>query len=364
MSVYSGPRTTSPASVDLLQDRVLLMATDPAEVAEIDPRHGGLVVAGAQAAGTVRSLRDAFPAMPLLIEPESASSYQATQDNPFLLSADDGLWPLTLRDMLDGQRQNGASLVVTPSGQVAAGDTPALKALINQANQVDDPDVLTLVPVAGIWLTPTHIRHLVAILKSSVHPVLLGVVNSDADPLSRQGALEGYARLAAEVPGLVAWRTDLSGLGALAHGAFAAVIGRRPSQRRYARLDKGPFASNLADKSPHVLMPGLMRYSRALWMRTEWFATAPSLTCLCTHCSGRDLDRFDASTSGHASAYLHNLAALNHLVGECLSSVSRRQWWADQMREAKSAHLELGNLINRQVPEPTYLERWLALSSV
>ena len=363
MTTYSGAKVASPGSVELLHDRVLLMATDPtpAEIAEIDPRHGGLVAAGAQAASTVKDLRAAFPSMPLLIEPQSASTYRATADQPFLVP-DDGLWPLTLADCLDGQRQAGASLVVTPSGQVDAGDGQTLKALVNQANAVDAHDVATLVPIADIWLTEPHIKQLVAVLKGSAHPVLLGVVNSDGDPLQRKGALEGYARLAGEVPGLILWRTDLSGLGALAHGALAAVIGKRPSLRRYAKFDKPPFASNVSDNTPHVLLPGLMRYSRSRQMRTEWFATSPSLTCACSCCHGRDLDRFDASGGAHTQAYLHNLTVLTEMVGACLSSSNRVQWWASRMSDAMSAHVELGNHINRQVPEPGYIRRWIDLS--
>jgi hypothetical protein len=365
-STYTTAKLAGPRSLVLLQDRVLLMASTPTDddVAEIDPRHGGLVASGKQAASTVTSLRNGYPTMTLLIEPTSASTYQASADEPFLLPADDGLFPLSLGDCLTGQRQAGASLVITPSGQVDAGDAPALKAIVNQANALDDADLLTLVPVSDSWLAPPDIDQLVAVLKRSRHPVLLGLVNSTDDPLSRQGAVAGYARLASEVPGIVMWRTDLSGLGALAHGAVAAVIGQRPSQRRYAKVGVTSRSSKLADKTPHVLLPELLRYSRAQQMRTEWFATSPSLNCTCEYCRGRDLDRFDKSPEAHEAAYLHNLTMLNQLVGECLSAADREEWWTQQLREAQSAHLELANRINRIVSEPASMRRWLRHSSI
>jgi hypothetical protein len=364
-STHTTAKIAGLGSLVLLQNRVLLMASTPTDddVAAIDPRHGGLVVRGGHAASTVASVRNAHPTMTLLIEPESASTYQATADEPFL-PADEGLFPLSLADSLAGQRQAGASLVITPSGQVDAGDAPALKAIVNQANALDDADLLTLVPVSDRWLTPPDIDQLVAVLKRSRHPVLLGLVNSTDDPLIRQGAVDGYARLASEVPGIVMWRTDLSGLGALAHGAVAAVIGQRPSQRRYAKVGVTSRSSKLADRTPHVLLPELLRYSRAQQMRTEWFATSPSLNCTCTYCHGRDLDRFDKSPEAHAAAYLHNLRALNALVDGCLSAASRREWWTQLLRDAQSAHLELGNRINRIVPEPLSMKRWLRHSLV
>jgi hypothetical protein len=334
-------------------------APTQADVAEIDPRHGGLVVSGTRAGSTVGSLRNFYPTMTLLIEPASASSYQATADAPFLLENQDRLFPVTLADCLDGQRQAGVSRVITPSGQVDAGDSAALKAIVNQANELDDPDLLTLLVVADSWLTPPWVDQLAAVVRRSRHQVLLGLVNSADDPLSREGAVAGYARLAAQAPSVVMWRTDLSGIGALAYGAVAAVIGQRPSQRRYARWDARAHASRLGDKTPHVLLPGLLRYSRAQQMRTEWFATSPSLSCSCRHCDGRDLDRFDKSDPAHAEAYLHNLSVMNMLVGQCLDAQDRREWWTQQLYEARSAHLALGNRINRSVSEPRSLRNWL-----
>ena len=366
MAGYAETRIARPGSVEVLQDRVLLMTSAPteADVAEIDPRHGGLVVSGTRAGSTVRSLRNSYPSMTLLIEPESAIQYQATAEAPFLLPNLGRLFPVTLADCLEGQRQAGASRVITPSGQVDAGDSAALKAIVTRANELDDSDVLTLVVVADTWLTPPWVDQLAAVVRRSRHQVLLGLVNSADDPLSREGAVAGYARLAAQAPSVVMWRTDLSGIGALAHGAVAAVIGKRPSQRRYSRFDETPHASKLSDKTPHVLLPGLLRYSRAQQMRTEWFATSPSLSCSCRHCHGRDLDRFGKSDPAHAQAYLHNLNVLNDLVGQCLDAQDRRDWWTQQLHEARSAHLALGTRINRSVAEPMSLRRWLRHSAV
>lgn len=358
MTTYANARVTTRQT--LLQDRTFLMATDPAPeiLAAIDSEHGGLVASGAQRAKTVRALRALDPSIPILIEPDSASQHRATAEEPFLLDSE-GLVPTSLRDVLTGQRACGASMAVTPSGQVFAADSAALKAIINTANEIDDDATLTLVPVADIWLTRPWVDQLEAVLLTSRHPVLLGVVNSNDDPLSRKDAVVGYARLAGEVPELIAWRADLSALGARAHGALAAVIGQRPSQRRYARAGETPFASDKSDKTPHVLLPTLMRYSRTSKMRREWFATSPSLTCGCNECRGRELDRFSESDASHTSAYLHNLAVLQEMAGDLTASADRVAWWTERMRDAGAAHLALGNQINRPVPEPTYIKRWL-----
>lgn len=358
--VHGAPTTLTRDAVTILRDRVLTMATipDPDLVGEIDPSTGGLVVAGAHALSSIRSLRLAHPELPLLAEPSSASGYAATPDRPFQID-EDGLIPETLEGLLQAQRDAGVSLPVTPSGQIAAQDFEALKAVVNGANAVPDPDVVTLVVIADIWLIAPWIDHLCAVLKTSRHPIALGVINGNEDPLARRGAVVGYRRIVQEVQQVIAWRTDLSGIGALAYGAPAAVIGRVPSQRRYSAAGSTPRSSNKTDKTPHVLLPSLMRYSRAQWMQTEWFAQGDPLPCSCRHCGGRAVDRFDESAESIALAHLHNALALRELVAACLDAPVRSAWWIQRLRDSSAEHVTLSSRIGRDVKPLAFVDRWL-----
>lgn len=356
---------TPPLAADIttaLGDRVLTMATSfsPDLLDQIDPNLGGLVVTGARAHATVAELAGRFPGIPILIEPTTVADDQASVERPFIL-ADDGLFPETVQDLLDGQRRAGASFVVTPSGQVPAGDSATLKALVGAANDVSGSDVLTLVAVPDVWLTTPWDKTLCAVLKTSEHPVLLSLINSSADPLERKGAVAGYRRVAEELgERVVGWRTDLSGLGLISCGALGAAIGVRPSQRRLAAFDRGPRSSDKRDGTPHVLLADLMRFSRSSVMHTDWFASEYPDTCVCRWCGGADIDRFDDSHESIELAHLHNAAILQQLVGSCMgtSREQRSWWWRRRIEDAVAAHAELEARINRPISQPAYFKRW------
>lgn len=350
-------------TASLLRDRVLIMATDPGSslVDEIDPSTGGLVLSGQHPRDALHGMRLAHPDFLLLAEPTSAMEYVATAETPFQIPDAEGLFGVSLESLLQGQRDAGANVVVTPSGQVRAEDSDALKAVVAGANRISDMDILTLVVVQDAWLTPTWVESLCAVLRTSKHPVALGVANGSADPLQRKGAVAGYSKVVQEVPSVIAWRTDLSGIGALSHGATAAVVGRVPSQRRYSPAGTQPHASDKTDRTPHVLLPALMRYSRTSQMRVEWFAQGETLTCLCHHCQGRSVDRFDVSAESKETAYLHNAAVLREIVAACLAvpAQERPAWWTQRLRDAQEAHAALGARIGREIEPPPYISRWL-----
>jgi hypothetical protein len=352
-----------------LADRVLTMVDAPSTglLGAVDPARGGVVVTGSRAHTMAARLHLSHPHLPVLIEPASGRQHLATADQPFLLQTGgaqgpaDALWSPTLAEVLAEQRAAHPTLVITPSGQVDVGDSAALKAVVRGANEVTDDDVATLVVVSNAWLTAAWVRQLCAVLRDSEHPILLGLIDSKGDPLARKGAVEGYRRVLGEVPDVVAWRTDLSGLGALAHGALATAVGQRPSLRRYSKVGSTGFASNAADRSPHVLLPELLHFSTAQRMRAEWFASAAPLTCARPCCRGRALDRFDASDEAVAAAHMHNTLALRELADECLDTpvAARPRWWRERLQDAVVAHTALSTAISREVKPLEFVRRWL-----
>lgn len=359
--------TTQPLARDVttaLRDRVLTMGTTFSAdlLGQIDPDLGGLVVAGERAHATVRELARRYPSLPILIEPTTVTAAAATVEHPFILKNDNTLFPETVEQVLDRQRQAGATFAVTPSGQVPAGDAATLKKLVHGANAISAPDVLALVAMPDLWLTQPLVKTLCRVLDDSEHTVLLSLVNSSGDPMERKEAATGYRRVAETLGDrVVGWRTDLSGLGLISHGALSAAIGIRPSQRRLARFDRPPRSSDRRDGTPHVLLPGLLRFSRASVMHREWFASARPDTCPCLWCEGADIDRFDDSAASVEIAHLHNAAVLQQLVDACMSVPRDRRswWWRRRIDDAIVAQAELEARISRPITQPAYLKRWL-----
>lgn len=347
-----------------LQDRFWTMGSAgsiPEDVlAEIPAGTGGLVLTGATAAAAAREVRAQRPDLPLLLAPTSADQRAATAEKPFVLLDDEVLFSQTVQEVLTQQRDAGADMVITPSGQVEAQDAAALKAVIAGANQITEPDVLTLVVVQAGWLVDPWIGTLCSVLRDSEHPVLLGLADSFANPLDARGALAGYQRVAHEVGTVVGWHTDLSGLGFVGNGGLGAAIGLRPSGRRHAQLGLHPKSSDKRDKTPHVLLPELMRYTRSSHMQKEWFAQASPDICSSACCAGRAVDRFDGSNESVAAAHVHNTTVLYELVDafSSVASPSRHAWWRKRVNDAIAAHTALGERIRREVKLPTDLERW------
>ncbi len=361
------PVTTQPLARDVatgLRDRVLTVGTafSPSLLGQIDPDLGGLVVVGERAHATVRELTRQYPTLPILIEPTTVANAAATVEHPFILENDNTLFPVTVEQVLDSQRQAGATFAVTPSGQIPAGDSATLKAVVHGANAIAAADALTLVGVPDLWLTQPLVKTLCRVLHDSEHPVLLSLINSSGDPLERKAAATGY-RQVAETLGdrVIGWRTDLSGLGLIAHGALSAAIGIRPSQRRLAQFDRPPRSSDKRDGTPHVLLPDLLRFSRSSVMHHEWFASTRPDACPCRWCAGADIDRFDDSSESVEVAHLHNGAILQQLVEACMSVPPdhRAWWWRRRIEDAVGAHAELEARISRPIAQPTYLKRWL-----
>ncbi len=343
-------------AAQLLATRVLVVASGEAAdtAAHIDLDVSGLIVAGAAASGTVRSLRIAYDDLTMLIEPRSIEQW-ATVEAPFVLDAD-GLFPETL----DGQIENGASIAVTPTGVVNAGDIAALKEAVRRVNELDRDDIIFLVPLHYRWLDKNNIRQLIAVLKQSKHPVAIALADGSANPLSHRGTIPSFRRLFRELPWAMPWRIDLAAFDALAHGAHAAAVGQLPSLRRVAFPGKTPFASDKSDTTPTVLRAKLLRYSRCSWMQLAWYASGVSDPCSCPHCKGRDVYRFNGSNEDRLQAHLHNL----YMITEMRRSISGfpaediLRWWQRQLSDVDYARQTLKGLVGVDINETADVKEW------
>jgi len=260
--------TQSRANADvLLRDRILTITNaDHAEaiVGELNVEYEGLVLTGVKRHQTMKRLRAAFPGLVLAAEPQSHAELQASPETLWHLpgaDADPVLFAPSVVDLVEAQRQSGASLALLPAGFVGTGDTETLRALVEASNQIEGDDIALPLYLADGWLRTEHREYLKAIVKLSVHPVLLAF-GSTTNPLNTAKKLRIYLDVASV--GAYCWRTDLAGLGALAHGAHGAAIGVGPGLRRVTPPQSKGRARRPQDASPYALIPGHMHFMKAV----------------------------------------------------------------------------------------------------
>ena len=138
------PAPSVPAgAAAVLADRILLHTSwDTAHdlLLVLPEQVGGLVLRGAKAAAGIRDLRTCGFDRPLVLDPEGYGHAAVTEDAPFVVDPDgqNALIPLSLDDVLQGQRNCGASIASTPTGYLYAGDSDALRSAVRAAAERRD----------------------------------------------------------------------------------------------------------------------------------------------------------------------------------------------------------------------------------
>jgi hypothetical protein len=324
---------------------------------------GGAFLVGKEAPKRIAHIRDANPTLPLIIEPLALKNHWASVDEPFQTSAKPGMFPLTLDAELDWQRMQGSDLAITPTGQIAVGNSAALKAALAQANAVSRTDTLFALPMSAGWLSEEqHLKQLIAVINRSHHPVLL-VFTDRQNPIGSMKRAKAYRRIFKDaiVP-VVAYRTDLAGFDALAHGALASAIGSYPSLRRLDPVGKHGFSSDPEDLSPHMLLADMLRFVRSTYMRRTWFAGAAPIQCFCVVCIGQDIDRLHGSDTERNIGHSHNVHAIDDLFSgyHGLGETARRALWGKQTAGALDTYPQLASHIGRDLKVDNLLTVWAA----
>jgi len=350
-----------PTAHDRLRDKVLtITSTESAEAmaAHLDPSYEGLVITGADRLSKMRRLRRVFPELLLIAEPDSHSKFEATPDALWHLPDGEGdLLPApTLEDILDGQRQSGASIVLPPSGFIDVGDADTLRATVQAANKLAGDDIAVPLYLASGWLRPEHTNFLIAVMKLSTHPVLLSF-GSSTNPLSTGRRHEIYRDVVVS-GGVVSWRTDLAGLEALAHGALGAAIGAAPGLRRFTPPKDSGKARRPDDPSPYVMIPRHMHYMKTGAMREELYVSAPAPSCRCRECGGQRVDRFTEKQKDAAAR--HNHAVIDEYARAILDADSRRRplVWRGMVHDALVAHEATAATVGRPWNAPLDVTVW------
>lgn len=321
---------------------------------------GGVFLVGEDASKYALQIRRANPGLPVIIEPRALRKHWASAAEPFQGEGTEGAFQLDLDAELDWQRMS-SDLAITPTGQIRKGDSAALKAALAGANALEREDVLFALPMSAGWLSDELLtRQLVAVINRSRHPVLLAFTDP-TNPVGSMSRARAYRRIFREatVP-VVAYRTDMVGFDALAHGALASAIGSYPALRRLTPVGGRGSSIDPEDMSPHMLITDMLRFVRSTHMRREWFPNAASIKCFCVICRGDDLDRLHGSEDERRIGHNHNVVAVDNLFSSYrnLDGAGRRALWARQTAGALDTYPQLESHIGRSVKIDNLLTVW------
>ncbi|TQO18527.1 hypothetical protein FB472_0044 [Rhodoglobus vestalii] len=359
----ANPTRSTRTARDLLDSRLLTVVSGhafPAAAAGLGDT--GMIITGAVGLTKLNHLRHAHPNALLIAEPRTLSTCTSTAIEPFVLSEPGALFEDTLEDVLQRQRDAGADVALLPTGYIPVAENETLREVVRRANLIERDDTALVLSLDASWLRTEHINFVIAVLKTSLLPVLIGFAHNQS-PLGTQWALRGYRQLFTAVPGLFAHRTDIAGFDAYAHGASGASIGSIPSLRRFTPPDQKSWSSNPTDRTPHVLVGSMLRYVRGSVLHTSYYQSTPAPNCSCVICDGRPIDRFITdSAEQKRDAALHSASVLTELWDRVDPS-NPRAWWRNAREETMAANATLATQIGRPIKDD-YLSSWEKFDSL
>jgi hypothetical protein len=319
-------------------------------------RIDGVIICGKGAASAATGLRQRRPDVVVLVEPKAFASAFATADEPFALPTDT-LFPYSLADAVNDQILNGAPFALTPSGYVRSTAPEALKAIVEQANQLTTDKLIVAVPLEESWLMASRCTQLIAILKRCVHPVVISL-GSERKPLNNERA-RGLVTVLDKVEGIGVMRADhLVGLEALARSSGCATFGLIPSRRRITPPAKTGSSFFNHDRRQHLFHRCFHRYLSAP-TGDQWFANTSAPICAEQCCKGRRTDPFPvaelvAAKNHNACTMLVLASVINGTRSERLATLAAIYY------DAAVEHVKWSTLTGQELKVP---EEQAALAS-
>jgi hypothetical protein len=324
----------------------------------LDAETSILVLAGETEPREIGRLRGAYQEMSIAIEPYAHRTYTATEENPFLLPADNGFFPVSLADALDGQRQAGSAFAMTPTGYIDAEDADSLMAAVETVNREEREDVVLFLPCHWSWARDAASKQLAAWAKKCRHPVAVSLCDRQ-NPVANPRVVDGIRRIVQTAPNVILWRTDVAGIDAIARGALSAAIGTLPSSRHNQKPGDRGFASDPANRHPHVFVSRLLSFIRGNILQEKWFASVEAWKCSCSICDGGSIDRFRSNDQDRLTAHRHNVVELQDLFKQVRDAVDPIAQWTEVLREAQAGRAELEAYTKVKASVDPILESWL-----
>ncbi|MDA2811695.1 hypothetical protein O4J56_13725 [Nocardiopsis sp. RSe5-2] len=333
----------APASATVppaLDGHVLLQVKTPgpAPLADVSPVDGGLVFCGQKAAdNAAEALRGREFTGPVLIDPSAYEKHVATPERPFITGQASLLVEDELEEELQRQRERKATMALTPTAYLRAGDRASLEAVAERAADLRGGDVLLTLPLDMGWLRGSRHDDLIALLLQIPVPKAL-ILCAPRDPLATMGAARSLREIVSSVPGIGLLRSDMAALDAMVHGAGFAAVGDSASAR-HGPVPGGGGAPR-PRRDPAVLFPRALSYHYGVTLATAFEGAAEVPRCHCGPCRewGAENDTADGlrpltgftDSADRAAAHRHNHAAWSMIWGYVMAAPdeteARRRW--------------------------------------
>jgi hypothetical protein len=325
----------------------LLVQAAPADAVRVaswaDRPGGGLVLTGRDGLAAAQGLVAGGFGRPVLVD---AGRYRRSRARPDTRLSQ--AW-------VDWQRAAGLPAALTDTGYIGNGDGESLCSVLDQTPYLG-PGVVAVLPLHASWLVE-DIERLCAEIAAAEVPVAL-VIDNGGDPFGVASIVDGLLRmLLLDVP-VIVLRADVSGLGVLCCGGYAAAVGLRDSLRR------GPVRRGRPEP-PTVLVAQLLRFVELERLDAAIMADPGSdlWRCDCDVCAGNELSWLSVTGGLHEAADAHAIAALLRLRDAALDagagSTLCTDRWARRCAGAIHRHAELAEVLFGLQPQPA-LDVWVA----
>jgi hypothetical protein len=258
-------------------------------------------------------------------------------------------------DWLNLQFAAGCPWALSNSGYIPAGNTAALTGVL--ARGADADRVIVALPLALAWLTEAR-EQLISAISTTTAPVAL-MLESTKDPLASDAAVAGLIDILRIDTEVLLLRSDISTLGALAHGAAAVSVGTAAKLRHiFPIVEDGGFG-----RTPPVsaFVPELLAYKH-LRVISDGHTRDPESDlwqCGCIVCAGRTLDWIATAVDDHAAAFEHSVAALAHTARMLMDQPDPAAHWKTMCALAQLRHDDLPALPGKRSRYPAAQRAWV-----
>jgi hypothetical protein len=316
----------------------------------VDERHGGLVVSGTSALYEVRRLRGSGFVGPVLVD---AQRYKGSRR----AYGADGMTPRSAARQLDA----GATVALSDSGYIPAGDLAALDAVL-AATKASSVETVAVLPIPTAWLVDRDDRQRLAerVIASNVKSAAI-ILEHTRDPLGTRAALAGALAVAALPIKLLVLRCDGSAIGLLAHGAHAASVGVRSALRHLYPVKEGGGGPRPGSSEAAYFQAGMSFLDVGkLALGVARDPEDPRWSCYCETHAGRNVG--DLLTWSDVDIRRHSAAALLR-EQQALSTLPRWQRsasWQARVASALSTYDEM-NAMGIAWGAPAALKHWDAV---
>src|ERR1700742_2607398 len=281
--------------------------------ARVASAHGtGLVLTGRTPRPTVEALREHGFTGPILCD---ANRYSGRRRAPAAVG---------VRESWIAEQHDLGLVALTDSGYLAPHDWRGLRHILAEAARQPGPTVAML-PLSARWF-----EHSVDGLAEEIehHGVPVAVAIEHAkDPFGVRYVLRGFLGLASVSVPVMLLRSDVSALGALAHGTFAAAVG---TTARLRRIPPRTARGAVGFPSLRAFVPPLLGHHPLDSMSR----LAPYWRCDCHECGGRTLTDLARSPRPETSAFRHSLSAQLTLWSSLTSRGSVVDGWLEHCTRA------------------------------